>query len=253
MSFVGVDINTASKCLLRRVAGLTNSKAANIIEWRSKHGTFKNRAQLLNVKGVGSKTFEQCAGFIRILPETALINQNTVTDKKSKNSQDGFNLLDQTWIHPESYTIASKLIKHCQCNLDDLGTSEFIEKINLYTKTRYSELAVQFHTDEATIEIIVKGLTMRKDEDIRLILNYPQFSESIESIDDLSIGITLNGIVRNVTHFGVFVDVGVGRNGLIHVKHLKSQILCVGQRVVVKVLSVQRERDRISLELLKIL
>ncbi|XP_032676852.1 S1 RNA-binding domain-containing protein 1 isoform X2 [Odontomachus brunneus] len=253
VSFVGVDINTASKCLLQRVAGLTNSKAANIIERRIKHGAFKNRAQLLNVKGIGSKTFEQCAGFIRILPETVLINQKTVTEKKSKNSQDSFNLLDQTWIHPESYAVANKLLKHCQCDLNDLGTSTFIERINLYAKDRYSELAVQFNTNKATIEIIVKGLTVKKNEDIRSILNHPLFCDNMQSIDDLNIGTILNGVVRNVTHFGVFVDVGVGTNGLIHVKYLKSQILCVGQRITVKVLSVQPDCNRISLELIKIL
>lgn len=253
MSFVGVDINTASKCLLQRVAGLTNSKAANIIDWRTKHGAFKNRAQLLNVKGIGNKTFEQCAGFIRILPETVLINQRTVTEKKSKNSQDSFNLLDQTWIHPESYAIANKLLKHCQCNLKDLGTPTFIERINLYAKDRCSELAIQFDTDKATIEIIVKGLTMKKNEDIRLILNHPLFYDSMQSIDDLNIGTILNGVVRNVTHFGVFVDVGVCTNGLIHVKYLKSQTLRIGQRITVKVLSVQQDRNRIGLELMKIL
>ncbi|XP_014487945.1 PREDICTED: S1 RNA-binding domain-containing protein 1 [Dinoponera quadriceps] len=251
VSFVGVDVNTASQCLLRRVAGLTSSKAANIIEWRNKHGAFQNRAQILKVKGIGNKTFEQCAGFIRILPETALINQNT--KKKPKNLQDELNLLDQTWIHPESYIIADKLVEHCQCNLNDLGTSEFIEKINLYAKASYSELAVQFDTDKATIEIIVKGLTMRNDEDIRSILNQPLFYDNMQSIDDLNIGATLNGVVRNVTHFGVFVDIGVGRNGLIHVKYLKDQTLCIGQHVAVKILSIQRDRNRISLELMKIL
>lgn len=205
------------------------------------------------MKGIGSKTFEQCAGFIRILPETALINQNTITERKPKNSQDDFNLLDQTWIHPESYAIANKLLKCCHCNLDDLGTSKFIEKINVYTKERCSDLAIQFDTDKATIEIIVKGLTMKKNEDIRLMSNDPPFSNSLESINDLTVGTTLNGVVRNITHFGVFVDVGVGRNGLIHVRYLKNQTLCVGQRITVKILSVQLDRNRISLELLKIL
>ncbi|EFN82079.1 S1 RNA-binding domain-containing protein 1 [Harpegnathos saltator] len=253
VSFIGVDINTASKCLLRRVAGLTNSKAVNVIDWRTKHGTFKNRAQLLNVKGIGSKTFEQCAGFIRILPETASINQNIVTEKKSKNPQNDFNLLDQTWIHPESYTIANKFIKYCQCNLNDFGTSKFIEKINLYANGKYTELAEQFDTNKATIEIIIKSLTMKKDEDIRSTLNHPLFNDNMRNIGDLNNGTTLNGIIRNVTHFGVFVDIGVGTNGLIHIKYLKNQSLRIGQYVTVKVLSVKQDCNRISLELMKIL
>lgn len=234
------------------MAGLTNSRVANIIEWRTKYGAFKNRAQLLNVKGIGSKTFEQCAGFIRILPETALIDQSTVPEKKSMNSQDNFNPLDQTWIHPESYTIANKLLKYCRCNMKDFGTLTFIERINSYTKEKCSELAVQFDTDKATIEMMVQGLTMRKNEDIR-ILNQPLFFDNMQNIDDLNIGTSLNGVVRNVTHFGVFVDVGVGNNGLIHVKYLKNKVLLVGQHVTVKVLSIQRDRSRISLELMKIL
>lgn len=250
VSFVGIDINTASQCLLRRVAGLTNSRAANIIEWRTKYGAFRNREQLLDVKGIGKKTFEQCAGFIRIRPETAIISETT--KRENEKSPTDLNLLDQTWIHPESYAIANKFLKHCQCKLDDLGTPTFIERINSHAKAGCAQLAAQFDTDETTMEIIIKTLTMKKDEDIRLKSNYPLFRASVQSINDLKVDTTLTGAVRNVTHFGAFVDVGVERSGLIHITKMKNQTLYVGQHVEVKVINIEAH-NRISLELMRIL
>lgn len=251
MSFVGVDVNTASQCLLRRIAGLTNSRAANIIEWRIKHGPFRNREQLLDVKGIGKKTFEQCAGFIRIRPETAMISKTTT--KENKKSKNDLNLLDQTWIHPESYAIANKFLKHCQCKLDDLGTPAFIERINSHAKVGCAKLAAQFDTDETTMEIIIKALTMKKDEDIRLKSNYPVFRDGMRSIHDLSVGTILTGVVRNVTHFGTFVDVGVEKEGLIHITRMKHQTVHIGQHVEVKVITVEVASKRIGLELIRIL
>lgn len=245
VSFVGVDINTASHYLLRQVAGLTLSKSTNIIEWRTKNGPFRNRKQLLNVKGIGNKTFEQCVGFIRILPETATVNK---TSERIKKSESDFNPLDQTWIHPESYAIAYKFVKYCQCKLNDIGTTAFIEKINSHART-YGKLAAQFGTDETTMETIVKALIMQKHEDIRSKLNQPLFRNSVRHIDDLTVGTVLSGIVRNVTHFGSFVDVGVGKEGLIHVTRMKKD-LHIGQRVEVKVVNIELARQRISLELL---
>ncbi|XP_012060032.1 PREDICTED: S1 RNA-binding domain-containing protein 1 [Atta cephalotes] len=231
VSFVGVDINTASHYLLQQVAGLTVSRSKSIIEWRSKNGPFRNREQLLKVKTIGSKTFEQCAGFIRILPETAKISETS--SQRSKKSENDFNPLDQTWIHPESYAIANKFIKHCQCKLDDIGTPAFIGKINFHARTGCGNLAAQFGTDETTMETIVKALAMQKDEDIRSKLNQPLFRNSVRCIEDLIVGTTLSGVVRNVTHFGAFVDVGVGKEGLIHVSRMKKN-LHIGQRVEVK-------------------
>lgn len=247
VSFVGVDINTASHYLLQQVAGLTRSRSTNIIEWRNKNGPFKNREQLLNVKGIGGKTFEQCAGFIRILPETATMSETSLEwNKKSKSN---FNPLDQTWIHPESYAIANKFVKHCACKLDDIGTPAFIERINSHARIGYGKLAAQFGTDETTMETIVKALTMQKNEDIRSKLNQPLFRNSVRCIEDLSVGTILSGVVRNVTHFGSFVDVGVGRDGLIHVTRMKKD-LHIGQRVEVKVVAIELARQRINLELM---
>ncbi|KAG5328893.1 SRBD1 protein, partial [Acromyrmex heyeri] len=246
VSFVGVDINTASHYLLQQVAGLTVSRSKSIIEWRSKNGPFRNREQLLKVKSIGSKTFEQCAGFIRILPETAKTSE---TLQRSKKSENDFNPLDQTWIHPESYAIANKFVKHCQCKLDDIGTPAFIGKINFHAKTGCGNLAAQFGTDETTMETIVKALTMQKDEDIRSKLNQPLFRNSVRCIEDLIVGTILSGVVRNVTHFGAFVDVGVGKEGLIHVSRMKKD-LHIGQRVEVKVVDIELARQRIGLELM---
>lgn len=251
MSFVGVDVNTASQCLLRRIAGLTNSRAANIIEWRIKHGVFRNREQLLDVKGIGKKTFEQCAGFIRIRSETAMISETMTKD--SKKSKNDLNLLDQTWIHPESYEIANKFLRHCQCKLDDLGTPAFIERINLHAKAGCAKLAAQFDTDETTMEIIIKALTMKKDEDIRLKSNCPLFRDGMQSIHDLSVGTILTGVVRNVTDFGTFVDVGIEKSGLIPARFIRHEILHVGQRVEVKVCNIDVTCNKVSCQLIKTL
>lgn len=202
------------------------------------------------MKSIGSKTYEQCAGFIRILPETAIIDTTTI--KKVKHLETPLNPLDQTCIHPESYAIAHKFLKYCHCDLDDLGTAAFVETINSCAK-RCAELAAQFGTNVATMEIIIKGLGMRKDQDIRSKSEGPLFHNSAQSIDDLYIGIILSGVVRNVTDFGAFVDIGVGREGLIHVTYLKNQTLHVGQRVKVQVLSIEHARNRISLALTKML
>lgn len=246
VSFVGVDINTASHSLLKRVAGLNIARATNIIEWRNKNGPFVNRQQITSVKGIGSKTFEQCAGFIRIRPETALI-------AKPKDPKQCLNFLDQTWIHPESYSITNQFLKAAGCNVEQIGSIPFIEKIKSFVERNDASLCKKFETDEATLQVIIKGLSMQKDEDIRTKSNRPLFRASLKTIDDLSNGTSLSGAVRNVTHFGAFVDIGVGRNGLIPIKWCKGMTLCVGQYVEVKVINIDHSRNRISLELIKAL
>ncbi|KOC60832.1 S1 RNA-binding domain-containing protein 1 [Habropoda laboriosa] len=252
VSFVGVDVNTASQCLLRRVAGLNASRANKIIEWRTEFGPFKNRQQLMDVKGIGNKVFEQCAGFIRILPETSTTD-NVVKPKQSTKSTHTFNLLDQTWIHPESYDVAEKFLKYCNCNLEGLGTTAFIENVKSRAIEGCVVLAKKLDTNETTIEVIIKGLSMKKDEDIRLKTRAPLFRKCMLSINDLTVGTSLTGAVRNVTHFGAFVDIGVGRAGLIPTNWLKNCTVSVGQRVEVKVFEVDVERGRIGLELTNVL
>ncbi|XP_011308753.1 S1 RNA-binding domain-containing protein 1-like [Fopius arisanus] len=243
-SFVGVDVNTASQCLLRRVAGLSETKAANIIEWRRENGPFVNRNQLMKVKGIGAKTFEQCAGFIRIQPETS------VSKMSGGSNLIGFNYLDQTWIHPESYSVSNSLINDCGLDAKNIGSRPFIIAIKNYALRGYEFLTKKLKTDDTTLEIIIKGLTMARDEDIRSQNNAPLFRKSLRSIDDLVIGSLLSGKVRNVTHFGAFVDVGVGKDGLIHVSQLKGETLKIGQRVDVKVQNIVKERGRIGLILI---
>ncbi|KAG8039829.1 hypothetical protein G9C98_000558 [Cotesia typhae] len=253
VSFVGVDVNTASHCLLKRVAGLSEAKATNIINWRKDNGPFINREQLQKVKGIGAKTFEQCAGFIRIIPETALSQsaESCSMETKSK-AKIKFNYLDQTWIHPESYGAASALIKACNSHPEDLGSRNFISAINVFVAGKdRAELAKQLGTNETTLEVIVKGLRMEKGEDIRRQGSAPLFRNSLRTIDDLVVGSILNGEVRNVTHFGAFVDIGVGTDGLIHISGLKGAVLSIGQHVEVKIANIEKERGRIGLHLNK--
>jgi len=246
-----VDVNTASQYLLRRIAGVTNSIAMNIINWRTKYGTFKNRKQLLNVKGIGSRTFEQCAGFLRILPETAVGNVEVARTNKESKELDDLNPLDQTWIHPELYAVANEFIKYCHCELDDLGTTKFIKKINFYAQEGCMKLAEQFDINESNMKIIIEALSMRKDEDIRSKLESPLFS--IQSINDLNTGTLLNGIVRNITLFGIFIDIGVGVDGLVYITQMKNRVLDVGQRVEVEVVNFEPNFKQINLEIVRTL
>ena len=245
VSFVGVDVNTASVSLLKRVAGLGDSKAKNIIEYRKISGPFRTRNDLLKVKNIGNKTFEQCAGFIRIMPETA------VQSNRSRGSQDPFNYLDQTWIHPESYEVAKCFIKAAGCNLSDIGTKSFISAVNTFAAREGKNLAKLFGTTQETIDVIIKGLSMKKGEDIRAKSDITMFRKSLTSIDDLSIGTTLTGVVRNITHFGAFVDVGVERSGLIHTTCMSGISLSVGERVEAKVNRIDKERGRLGLTLIR--
>ncbi|KAI4497488.1 hypothetical protein M0802_007499 [Mischocyttarus mexicanus] len=249
VSFVGVDVNTASHSLLTKVAGLNQSKATNIIEWRNKQGPFLNRQQILKVKGIGSKTFEQCSGFIRILPETVVVAGSKI--KKSKDPNESLNFLDQTWIHPESYPVANKFLQSAKCNIEEIGSLSFIKTIESFVKNDGSNLLTKFQTDEDTLEVIIKGLTMKKDEDIRMKFECPLFRASLRNIEDLTNGTVLSGAVRNVTHFGVFVDVGLERNGLMPTKMCKGQTFYVGQRVEVRVVNVDHGRNKLILELMK--
>ncbi|XP_046742768.1 S1 RNA-binding domain-containing protein 1 [Diprion similis] len=241
VSFVGVDINTASHCLLRRVAGLNATKATNIINRRNKFGPYKNRSELLSVTGIGKKSYEQCAGFIRIIPETALLD--------GSSRKDSLEYLDQTWIHPESYDVAKQLVRACKCELTDLGSDEFVRKVTRYANRDRKTLAKQFDTNETTMDIVVNGLSMKKGEDIRIKEEAPLFMNNFRCIDDLSVNTRVTGSVRNVTNFGTFVDIGVGINGLLPIGKLKGRVLSLGQRVEVLVLSIDKDRGRICLTL----
>uniref|UniRef100_A0A8C8DRT7 S1 RNA binding domain 1 n=1 Tax=Oryzias sinensis TaxID=183150 RepID=A0A8C8DRT7_9TELE len=262
VSFVGVDINICSEILMRHVAGLNAGRARNITEWREQNGPFTNREQLKLVKGMGPKSYQQCAGFIRIDPQTLVKSSPqpaaTVTGKaatkkcKGKTgvkTADSLNPLDQTCIHPESYSVAA-VLKHC---------------VESKIKTNsVEELARVVDSTPETLKIIIDGLTQPPGFDIRQNFGQPDFKRGIVSISDLQPGTVLTGRVDNTTLFGSFVDIGVGRSGLIHKSKItldklpvsqrrRSLALGPGERVEVRVLNVDSQRGRISLDLIRVL
>ena len=225
---VGVDLNTASWALLSYVSGLNQKIAKNIVEHRESEGFFKNRRQLKKVKGLGAKTYEQCAGFLRI--------------------REGDNILDNTAVHPESYDIVSQMAKKLDVSLPELiGKKALIDRI----------VARDF-VDETkgvgipTITDIIEELN-KPGRDPRGEFEVFKFAD-VEEIGDLEEGMQIPGIVTNVTNFGAFVDVGVHQDGLVHISQLAdqyvsdpSEVVQVGQKVNVEVLEVDVRRARISL------
>ncbi|EOB08462.1 S1 RNA-binding domain-containing protein 1, partial [Anas platyrhynchos] len=290
VSFVGVDINICSEILLRHIAGLNANRARNIIEWREKNGPFINREQLKEVKGLGPKTFQQCAGFIRFNQEyiktfcsskkTQIGSQALLTKagaqatsekqgkKKSKpapSSSQQPNPLDQTCIHPESYNIAMRFLSFIGGNPNDIGKSDMQQKVNaVIQKEGLEETAKRLNTTVHTLQLIIDGLTQPEGFDIRTDFDKPDFKRSIVCFEDLSVGTVLTGKVENATPFGVFVDIGVGKAGLIPVRNIteaklskvkkrRSLGLGPGERVEVKVLNVDIPRLRITLDLIRVL
>ena len=225
---VGVDANTASPSLLVRVSGLTNTTAKNLVAYREENGAFTSRRQLLKVPKLGPKAFEQCAGFIRV-PESA-------------------EPLDRTGVHPESYPAAKKLLTLCACKEEgDLAQlRERAEKLGL------SVLAEQCGVGLPTLEDMIRELS-KPGRDPRDELPPPILRTDVMEAKDLKPGMELQGTVRNVVDFGVFVDIGVHQDGLVHVTQLPWRVkhpsdrLAVGDVVTVWVLSVDEGKKRISL------
>ncbi|XP_022107507.1 S1 RNA-binding domain-containing protein 1-like [Acanthaster planci] len=285
VSFVGIDLNVCSESLLRKIAGLNVTRAKKIIEYREKNGRFTNREQLLEIKGLGPKTYQQCAGFVRVRPgPTNSSTQSSVTDPttsddtvtragskrkavgsgrgnaKKRKTDVAPNPLDMTWIHPESYHIANKVLARADACASDIGTAVMKTKVQkLLQATSTGKLAKDLDVGEPTMKLILDGLQQPMGYDIRAEYDKPLFKQNLQSISDLSSGQELTGRVTNVTHFGAFVDIGVGRNGLIHISKMRQDFLKQGQplgpgdKVVVRVLSIQRSEDeskaRIGLEL----
>ncbi len=226
---VGVDLNTASYHLLKYVSGISERVAKNIVEYRYQNGKFKNRKELLNVNGMGSKTFEQCAGFLRI--------------------RDGENLLDSTGIHPESYFIVEKMAESLGIEVKSLiGNSEAVNSLNL--KEFETEEFGEFTLKDIARELLNPGRDPRKSFELF------EFAEGIETIEDLTEGMVLNGVVTNVTRFGAFVDIGVHQDGLVHISELShtfvenpEEFISVGEKVKVKVISVDKDLNRIGLSI----
>lgn len=229
---VGVDLNTASAPLLARVSGLSGSTAKNIVKYREENGAFTSRKQILKVPKLGPKTFEQCAGFLRI-PESQ-------------------NVLDHTGVHPESYEAAQRLLALCGYTLDDVKAGA-IGALRERVAARGEEQAAQAcSVGVLTLRDIVSEL-LKPGRDPRDDLPKPILRTGVMEIKDLKPGMELTGTVRNVIDFGAFVDVGVHQDGLIHISQLTkrvrhpSQLLCVGDIVTVWVLEADEKKKRISL------
>ena len=225
---VGVDANTASRSLLQQVSGLTAATAKNIVTYREENGPFTSRSQLKKVPKLGPKAFEQCAGFLRI-PESKEI-------------------LDNTGVHPESYPAAKALLKLIPCN-DRTQLPGLLETYGL------KKAAESCGVGEPTLADIAKELA-KPGRDPRDELPKPILRKDVLEMKDLKPGMVLTGTVRNVIDFGVFVDIGVHQDGLVHIsevcsRRLKhpSEAVQVGDIVDVMVLSVDEKRHRISLSM----
>ena len=233
---VGVDANTASPSLLQRVSGLNATTAKNVVKYREENGAFTSRKQLLKVPKLGPKAFEQCAGFLRV-PESKSV-------------------LDNTGVHPESYKAAEQLLTECGYTLEDVKTNNLSELKNKAESIGYEELARRCGAGAPTLADIVKEL-MKPGRDPRDELPPPILRTDIMEAKDLKPGMELLGTVRNVVDFGVFVDIGVHEDGLVHVskfpKRVKhpSELLSVGDVITVWVIEVDEKKKRISLTMRK--
>ncbi|XP_041644729.1 S1 RNA-binding domain-containing protein 1 [Cheilinus undulatus] len=280
VSFVGVDINICSEILMRHVAGLNAGRAKNIAEWREQNGPFINREQLKLVKGMGPKSYQQCAGFIRINPQTidsakapphpAPAVPEKPASKKGRgktgiNIPTSFNPLDQTCIHPESYDVAQRFLALMGGRADQIGSASLRQCVESKVRTRsVEELARTLDTSPETLQLIIDGLTQPPGFDIRQNFGQADFKRGIVSMTDLRVGTVLTGRVDNTALFGAFVDIGVGRAGLIHKRYItldklpasqrrRSLVLGPGERVEVRVLNVDTDRGRIGLDLIRVL
>lgn len=227
---VGVDLNTASYSLLSYISGLNKTTSKNIIEYRNENGSFKNRKELLNVKKLGKKTYEQCAGFVKI------------------NNPDF--PLDNTTIHPESYDATLKLLKSLGYSVEDIGKDNLkLDNLNL------DEISNSYNIGIETLKDIIHELK-KPGRDPRDDMPKPKLRKNVLSIEDLEEGMILEGTVRNIVDFGAFVDIGVHQDGLIHKSQLANKfvkhpldIVSVGEIVNVKVLDVDISRKRIQLSM----
>lgn len=229
VNHVGVDLNTASKHLLTYVSGLSATLARNIVEYRAKNGAFTSRDELKKVPLMGPKTFEQCAGFLRI--------------------RNGKNTLDNSAVHPEAYFVVETMAKDANASVEDLiKNAEIRKKVN--RKAYVSETI-----GELTINDILKELE-KPGLDPRSVIEEFSFDEKIKSIEDVKQGMVVPGIVTNITNFGAFVDIGVKQDGLLHISQISNtyisdpnQVLKLQQKVMVTVTEIDVSRKRISLSM----
>lgn len=234
---VGADINTASPSLLKRVSGLNEGIAKNIVAYREKNGAFETRKDILNVPKLGAKAFEQCAGFLRIV--------------------NGKEILDNTAVHPESYENARKLLKVFNMSEEDVKNQKVSNLPELIADKGEEKIAKEIGIGVPTLQDITAEL-VKPGRDIREEAEHIELRSDVLSIDDLQEGMVLKGTVRNVIDFGAFVDIGVHQDGLVHISEIcdryikhPSEELTVGQIVKVKIISLDKAKKRIGLSIRK--
>ncbi|MFR9240844.1 MAG: Tex family protein [Clostridium baratii] len=232
---VGVDLNTATPSLLTHISGINSSIAENIVAYREEVGEFKSRRELLKVKRLGQKAFEQCAGFLRVM--------------ESKNP------LDNTSVHPESYDAATKLIEMLGYTMDDLKNKKLDDIENRVKNIGLNNISKELEIGELTLKDIIKEL-QKPGRDPREDMPKPILKTGVIEIKDLKPGMVLMGTVRNVSDFGAFIDIGVHQDGLVHKSQMANKfvkhpldIVKVGDIVKVKILEVDEKRNRISLSM----
>ncbi|MBP7055395.1 MAG: RNA-binding transcriptional accessory protein [Candidatus Omnitrophica bacterium] len=232
VNYVGVDLNTASAELLSYIAGFGTMAAQSIVAYKKRKGPFKDKRELLKVPLVGEKAFEQAAGFLKI--------------------RDGVNPLDNTTIHPERYELVDRMARDMGMESRALiGNEDAVSMIDI---KKY----ISGDAGLPTLEDIIKELK-KPGLDPRREFEYAEFSSSINSIEDISVGMQLNGVVTNVANFGAFVDIGIHQDGLIHISRMGDrfikdphEVISVGDKVKVKIVSIDKALDRIGLEMLEV-
>ncbi|MGF2142407.1 Tex family protein [Vagococcus fluvialis] len=232
---VGVNVNTASAQLLQHVSGLNKTTAKNVVLYREENGTFNSRTQLKKVPRLGPKAYEQAIGFLRV--------------------PDGKNVLDNTGIHPESYAIVKELLKEVGLSEKDLGTESAIE---ILEKVSVDNLASTLNIGKETLEDVLKAL-LQPGRDMRDEMPAPLLRQDVLSMEDLKVGMELQGTVRNVVDFGAFVDIGVKQDGMVHISKLSAKfvkhptdIVAVGDVVTVWIDSVDLKKKRIALTMIPV-
>ena len=232
VNMVGVNVNSASISLLKYVSGINKNLAKNIYQYREENGPFKSREELKKVKQMGDKAFEQCAGFLRIY--------------------DGDEILDSTGIHPESYSFAKKIIEICSVSLKNDDISERVSKLEKLNKTNFIK---ENKVGEETLNDIIEELK-RPGRDIREEAKIVELNNDVKDIKDLKVGMILSGTVRNIMDFGIFVDINVHQDGLVHISELSksfvkhpSELFSINDIVKVKVIGVDVDKRRISLSI----
>ncbi len=232
---VGVNVNTASSSLLSYVSGMTKKSIDAILNERDLKGKFTSREEIKKLKGITPKVYEQAIGFIRI--------------------PDGVNPLDKTSIHPESYEVTKKLLESIGMNLNDIGTDKLKEKLD---NIDIDKVCLDIKTDKYTLKDIIDDLE-KPGRDLRDNMPKPILKSDVLTLDDLHIGDKLQGTVRNVVDFGVFIDIGLHNDGLAHIskltnKYIKhpSEVVSVGDIVDCYVIDINKEKEKVSLSLIEI-